>query len=99
MFPFLKVILAGELPGVWHHESDSDDHRTFRSALEPSHRTPIASSVFIVVAGFLVAAIRLISGSIPILYDRILPINGSEIIGQFGLKSVAMENGQSSFTH
>ncbi len=99
MLPFLKVILAGELPGVWHHESDLDDHRTFRSALAPSHRTPMVSSEFIVEAGFLVAAIRLIRGSMPILYDRILPINGSEIIGQFGLKSVAIAKGQSSFIH
>ena len=98
--PFLIVSLTGEDPGVWHHESAEEDQRTFMSAMLPSDITPRGSSSSnIVVAGFLVTATKLAMGSTPNLCVTKLPINGSEVIGQFGLKSVAMEKGQSSVMH
>ena len=98
--PFLIVTLTGEDPGVWHHESAEEDHRTFMSAMLPSDIIPRGSSSSnIVVPGFLVTATKLAMGSTPNLCVTKLPINGSEVIGQFGLKSVAMENGQSSEMH
>ena len=60
-------------------------------------RTSVSGKI--VVDGFLVAAARETIGSMPILCERRLPINGKEMIGQLGLKSVAMENGQSSEIH
>ena len=70
------------------------------SAMLPSDITPRGSSSSnIVVAGFLVTATKLAMGSTPNLWVMKLPINGNEVIGQFGLKSVAMEKGQSSEMH
>ena len=70
------------------------------SAMHPSDITPRGSSSSnIVVAGFLVTATKLAMGSTPNLCVTKLPINGSEVIGQFGLKSVAMAKGQSSVLH
>ena len=70
------------------------------SAILPSDKIPRGSSPSnIVVAGFLVAATKLAMGSTPNLWATILPINGSDVIGQLGLKSVAMEKGQSSLMH
>ena len=98
--PFLIVSLTGEDPGVWHHESAEEDQSTFMSAMLPSDIIPRGSSSSkIVVAGFLVTATKLAIGSTPNLCVTKLPINGSEVIGQFGLKSVAMEKGQSSVMH
>ena len=94
------VTLTGEVPGVWHHESAEEDQRTFMSAMLPSDIIPRGSSPSnIVVAGFLVTATKLAMGSTPNLCVTKLPINGNEVIGQFGLKSLAMEKGQSSEIH
>ena len=70
------------------------------SAMPPSDKIPRGSSFSnIVLAGFLVTATKLAIGSTPNLCVTKLPINGSDVIGQFGLKSVAIEKGQSSVMH
>ena len=98
--PFLIVTFTGEDPGVWHQESAEEDQSTVMSAMLPSDIIPRGSSSSnIVVAGFLVTATKLAMGSTPILCVTKLPINGSEVIGQFGVKSVAIEKGQSSEMH
>ena len=94
------VMLTGELPGVWHQLSADEDQSTLRSAGLPSASTPLISdSSKIVVAGFLVTETNVTIGSMPSLWESRLPMKGSELIGQFGLKSVAVENAQSSSMH
>ena len=65
--PFLIVILIGDVPGVWHHESADEDHRIFKSAIPPSAITPRVSpgSWNIVEAGFRVTAASAAIGSMP----------------------------------
>lgn len=94
------VMLTGVLPGVWHQLSADDDHSTLRSAGFPSARTPlISASPNRVVAGFLVTEMREAMGSMPSLWESRLPMKGNEMIGQFGLKSVAVEKAQPSSMH
>ena len=98
--PSINVLLTGDVPGVWHQLSAELDHSMFRSARLPSAITPLTLlSGNMVDAGFLVAAASETIGSIPILCESKLPMNGNDVMGQFGLKSVAIENGQSSSMH